>query len=326
MLDTMPPKTFPASDEVPHPIGDHPLWQESVFLTWGDVEQGIFGYHRIGQEANANDGKGLVTAWNGIATREGTRYGRYLLQPMRPEDRDASSFGATDLVRMSYDGTTTWTLNDADCAMSLNSVDFTPRYDLFRDGGSVVENFAQGHIEVGGTIAGSLRLGDRRFTIDGFAYRDHSWGKRDRGTMLSHRWIAGTFGPELTFNAASWHSTDGELRTFGIVCRNGRISYATDVDIVVYMEIDALSHRGGMIRLTLDDGDVIELYPKLVDAFMIQHHNTGTLDGMCEVEWNGRRGFCDLEISTNPRAGTAPVLPPIRATMEQGLSRREWTL
>ena len=66
----IPPKVFPASDEVPHPIGEHPLWQESVFLTWGDVEQGIFGYHRIGQEANANNGTGLVTAWKGIATRE----------------------------------------------------------------------------------------------------------------------------------------------------------------------------------------------------------------------------------------------------------------
>ncbi len=326
MNSMIKPRVFPPSDELPHPVGEHPLWQESVFLVWGDVKQGIYGFHRIGQECNANNGQGMVTSWNGIATREGVRFGRYLFEPMRPEDRHEGGFRATSLVSMAYDGTTRWHLDDPACTLDLVSTDYTPRFDLFKDGGTVVEDFAKGHIEVGGDIKGSVRLGTAEYAIDGMAYRDHSWGKRDRSTMLSHRWIAGTIGPELTFNATAWHGTDGSLQTYGIVCRHGEIAYATKVDIVVFMEIDALTHRGGILSMTLESGEIIELHPKLVDGFLTKHHNTGVVDALCEVEWNGRMGFCDFEISTNPRAGTGPIAGLVRATREQGLSRRDWSL
>jgi hypothetical protein len=319
--------TFPAVDELPHEVGEHPMWQESVFLTWGDRERGVFGFHRIGQEVNANGGAGLVTAWNGITTREGTRFRRYVLEELRPEDRHDRGFKASDGFSMDHDGTQTrWRIDDPDCSMDLTATDYTPRFDLYKDGGSVVDNFAAGHIEVGSAIRGTVRLGDRHYDIDGLAYRDHSWGKRDRSTMLSHRWIAGTVGPELTFNATAWHGTDGSLRTYGIVCRNGEVSYARSVDIVVYVEIDAISHRGGLLRLELEDGELIEISAKLIDGFLTQHHNTGCVDTLCEVEWNGLRGFCDLEMSTNPRAGTGPISGLVRAGNQNGLSTRDWTL
>jgi len=321
------PRFFPARDELPHEIGDHPFWQESVFFTWGDVERGVFGYHRIGQEANANGGKGFVTSWNGIATRDGLRYCRYLLATMRPEDRHAKGFLATDVFKMDYeDGKTRWRISDADCAMDLTATDFTPRFDLYRDGGTVVNDYAQGHIEVAGPVNGTLRLGKEHYDIDGLVYRDHSWGKRIRGTMLSHRWIAGTVGPELTFNATSWHGTDGTLMTYGIACRNGEVAYAREVDIVVHMEIDAYTHRGGILRMVLDDGDVIEIHPKIVDGFLTEHHQSAVIDAMCEVTWNGKKGFCDLEITTNPRGGERPVSALVRATKTQGLSNRDWKL
>ncbi|QGZ93780.1 DUF7064 domain-containing protein [Terricaulis silvestris] len=321
------PRVFPASDEVPHDIGEHPFWQESVFFTWGDHERGVYGYHRIGQEPNANDGKGYVTSWNGIATREGSRYCRYLLAPMRAQDRHAKGFLATDAFKMDYeDGKTRWRIEDADCSLDLHATDFTPRFDLYKDGGTVVNDYAQGHIEVAGPVRGTVRLGKEHFDIDGLVYRDHSWGKRIRGTLLSHRWIAGTIGPELTFNATSWHGIDGSLLTYGIVCRNGEITYAREVDILVHMEIDAYTHRGGMLRMVLEDGDVIELHPKIVDGFLTEHHQSAVIDAMCEVTWNGRKGFCDLEITTNPRGGERPVSALVRATKTQGLSKRDWTL
>jgi hypothetical protein len=327
MSSANPPRTFPAIDELKHEIGQHPLWQESVFLTWSDTKSGLFGFHRIGQECNSNGGTGMVTAWNGVTSREGTRFRRYLFQPLRPQDRPDNGFAAGDLSRVTFDGTTTrWTMNDPECALNLVSRDFTPRFDLYKDGGTVVNDFAQGHIEVGGTIQGSVQLGGRSIDINGLAYRDHSWGKRDRSTMLSHRWIAGTVGPALTFNATAWHGVDGSLRTYGIVCRDGEIVYAKEVDIVIFMEIDALSHRGGILRMVLEDGDVIEIKPKLIDAFMTQHHNTGCVDGMCEVTWKGFSGFCDLEVSTNPRAGTGPIVSLVRATMTDGITKRDWTL
>ena len=322
---TAPAVTFPAQDEVPHEPEEHPLWQESVFLVWADVERGIYGYHRIGQEVHAN-GSGMVTSWNGVTTREGLRFRKYLFEPMRSEDRTPQGFAAGPAISFSHDGeTTTWILEDPDCSFVLTASDYTPRFDLFRDGGSVSENFAAGHFEVGSRITGTVRVGDRTFEVDGLAYRDHSWGKRDRSTMLSHRWIAGSVGPALTFNATSWHGTDGSLRTFGIVCRDGEITYATDVDIVVFMEIDAISHRGGLLRMKLADGSTVNLLARHVDGFLVKHHNTANIDALCEVEWEGHTGFCDLEVSSNPRAGTGEVMGVVRAADVNGLSRREWS-
>jgi hypothetical protein len=328
MGKTEQPPSFPASDELPHEIGDHPFWQESVFFTWGDVERGVYGFHRIGQEPNANDGKGYVTAWNGVATREGLRWRHYLIETMRPQDRHPGGFRATDGFTMDYaDGQTRWRIDTPDCAMDLLATDFTPRFDFFRGSGTVVEDFAKGHIEAAGPAKGSLRLGEQRYAIDGLVYRDHSWGKRVRGTLLSHRWIAGSVGPELAFNAMSWHGTDGSLRTYGVACRNGELTYAREVDIVVFMEIDATSHRGGIVRMILDDGDVIEIRPKVIDGFLTEHHQSAIVDAMCEIEWNGRRGFCDLAVTTNPRGGERPVSGPlVRATRTQGLSTRDWSI
>ncbi|HVY85209.1 MAG TPA: hypothetical protein VG943_08750 [Caulobacterales bacterium] len=326
MNQRLTPRTFPPIDELPHAIGDHPFWQESVFFTWGDVERGVFGYHRIGHEPNANDGKGFVTSWNGIGTREGVRYCRYLLAPMRGEDRDANSMRAGNRFQYHHkDGVTRWRIADDVCSMDLTSTDYTPLFDLYPSGGAVTQYFT-GHTEVGGRVAGDLRLGDQSWKIEGTVYRDHSWGPRIRGTMLSHRWIAGTVGPELTFNATSWHGSDGSLKTYGIVCRDGEIMYAREVDILVNMEIDAYSHRGGMLRMVLDDGDVIEIHPKLVDGFLTEHHQSAVIDAMCEVSWKGRKGFCDFEITTNPRGGERPVSALVRATKEQGLSTRPWRL
>jgi hypothetical protein len=315
--------TYPESDERPHKVGEAPFWQESVVLVWSDLEHGYFGFHRLGHEPYANGGQGISTNWIGIATRDGTRFHRHANLPLRPEDRTADTFMATESCSAQFiGGTARWRIDEPDCQMDLIAEDFTPRFDLFRKGGTVVDDFAPGHIEAGGRVAGSIALGGKQVAIKGLAYRDHSWGKRDWGTLLSHRWIAGTVGPELTFNAASWHGTDGSLRSFGIVVRNGVIDYATEVDIVVLMEIDAQTHRGGTLRLTLGDGEVIELHPRVVDGFLTHHNGIGCVDELCEVEWQGLKGFCDFEISTNPRAGSGPISGLVRATMQQGLSQR----
>jgi hypothetical protein len=323
MADTEQPHIYPERDERPHPIGAPPFWQESVVITWADRATGWYGFHRLGHEPHANNGQGISTNWVGIVHRDGLRYHRHLNSPLRAADRTEDSFLGTDAFSARFSNNRArWIIDDPECRMDLVAEDFTPRFDLFRQGGTVVDDFAPGHIEAGSRVTGTLSLGGQQVAIDGLAYRDHSWGKRDWGTLLSHRWIAGTVGPALTFNAASWHGVDGSLRSFGIVVRDGKIDYATEVDIVVFMEIDAQTHRGGILSLTLDSGETITLHPKVVDGFLTHHNGIGCVDELCDVEWNGLAGFCDFEISTNPRRGAGPITGLIRATMEQGISRR----
>jgi hypothetical protein len=314
-------KFFPLEDEYPHPVGDDPWWQESVFLTWWDHKNGVGGFHRIGHEPRAGEG-GMATSWIGIFTQDGLRYRQHLYVPLRAGDRGTDTFRCSDAHAMRHDGRNAiWTIEDPDCRMHLEAGDYTPRFDLFQAGGTVTDDFAPGHFEAGGPIRGTLQLGDRRYEINGICYRDHSWGRREWSTLLSHRWIAGSCGPALTFNAASWHGTDGSLRSFGIVARDGRIDRA-DVDILVYMEIDACTHRGGRLTLNLHSGERIVLEPTPVDGAVTLHHNIACVDQLCLVDYNGHQGFCDFEITTNPRAGSGPIRSALRATMESGLSRR----
>jgi hypothetical protein len=314
--------TFPIEDEYTHPIGPDPLWQESVVITWYDLARGIGGFHRIGHEAHANQGQGVATSWIGLCTEDGRRYKRHDNLPLQPSDRGPDLFSVSGRHQMRFDGRACWSINEPDCQLQLIAEDYTPRFDLFRRGGTVTDDFAPGHLEAAGTVTGSLVLDGRRQAIQGLCYRDHSWGKRDWTTLLTHRWIAGTCGPQLTFNAASWHGTDGSLRSFGIVARNGVVTYARDTDIVVYMECDGVTHRGGRLSLTLPDGERIVIEPTAVDGFVTLHNNIACVDELCTFEYQGARGFCDFEVSSNPRAGSGPLSALVRATLTEGFSRR----
>jgi hypothetical protein len=41
---------------------------------------------------------------------------------------------------------------------------------------------------------------------------------------------------------------------------------------------------------------------------------------MCEAEGHGLKGYCDAEISSNPRAGKGPVLLSLNANTTEGFS------
>jgi hypothetical protein len=321
-LADVPTNTFPVQDEYSHAIGPDPLWQESVVVTWSDPKTGICGFHRIGHEAHANAGQGVATSWIGIATNEGTRFHRHDNLPLNQNDRARDRFRVSGLHEMHFDGRAHWSFDDPQCQLRLVADDYTPRFDLFRRGGTVTDDFAPGHLEAAGRITGEVVLDGRRYAVNGLCYRDHSWGKRDWSTLLTHRWIAGTCGPQLTFNAASWHGTDGSLRSFGIVVRDGVVVYAEKVDILVYKECDGVTHRGGRLALTLPGGDSIVIEPKVVDGFVTLHNNIACVDELCTFEYQGAEGFCDFETSDNPRNGSGPLSALVGATMTQGLSRR----
>ena len=315
--------TFPIDDEYSHPVGKDPNWQESVVIVWFDLKSGIGGFHRIGHEAHANNGAGVATSWLFITTTDGARFRRHDNHPLQASDRARDLFGVAGKHQLRFDGRANWSVDHDQCQVRLVAEDFTPRFDLFRHGGTVTDDFAPGHLEAAGTVKGEVTLAGKHYQVDGLCYRDHSWGKRDWTTLLTHRWIAGTCGPPLTFNAAAWHGIDGSLRKFGIVVRNGEVTYAKDVDIVVYQECDGITHRGGRMTLTLPDGEKIVVEPKVIDGSLTLHNNVACVDELCSFEYQGAQGFCDFEISTNPRAGRGPILSLVNATLQEGLSHRD---
>lgn len=313
-------KKFSDHDEMPHEAGAHPAWQESVLIHWYDRNAGIGGLQRIGHEPHRNGGQSVL--WSNVFTTSGVRFRRcHEGVPFEPGDHFAEGFGSGPTHRFWFDGLPRWSVEDEGISVDLEVHNLFPIIDVIHeDMGTLSESFAANHFEAAGRILGSATIAGRRIEIDGYCYRDHSWGVRDwSNALLTHRWITGTFGPALSFGLTTWHGADGKLSKFGFVVRDGEITYTEDVDVVMFMEADGITHRGGEATLQLSDGKSYLVRFRAVDGAIFMRGAIACLDVMCEAECDGMIGYCDGEISTNPRLGNSPVTLAMRADIGDGL-------
>ncbi len=162
-----------------------------------------------------------------------------------------------------------------------------------------------------------MTIGGESFDIEAWCHRDHSWGERRWDTLLSHRWVSGCAGPALSFGSISWHSVDGNLARFGYVVRDGEVTIAERVDMTVHMACDALTYTGGEVTWWLPGGDVVSVAPKVEAAYLNLHEGIAFVDAVSTFEYEGRTGFCDFEVTANPRGGTAPVTQCLLATQRE---------
>ncbi|MGH9042013.1 MAG: DUF7064 domain-containing protein [Acidimicrobiia bacterium] len=309
--------------EAPSPADD-PWWQESVVLTYWDEAAGLGGLFRLGHEV----GQGTATAWVGVVTDAGERYRWYRgALPMSDADRTSDGVGlaAAGVTSVLEDGQLRWRADRPEFSCDLAVTDFYPMTNLWQlgDSSSLAREFAPEHWEASGRVTGTVRLGDRSYAIDGLHHRDHSWGTRKWNTIRTHRWIAGTVGPDLSFMGLSWLVNDGTLVTEGYVNRSGETLTASEIDIVAYVEVDGLSCRGGRVRMALPDGTEVAFEADRVDGLLTLHRDVACVDSISRIRTaDGRTGFCDFETTHNSRGGVEPVIVTVGAAMDDGLSRR----
>jgi len=303
------------------PSGDE-WWQDSAFVVWHAADAGIGGVIRIGHEPD--HAGGVVALWFGLVTEDGRRYRRNTSLPLTAADRLDNGFGAHGgSYQLVWEDTLRMRVDDEDCHVDLAIEDFYPRTDFFpATAGTLVDDFASSHFETSGRITGTVRLGDAEYEVDGLCHRDRSWGTRRWDTLLNHRWIPGTVGPELSFGSISWHGSDGSLRQFGYVVRDGEVVRAEEVDVVVAIEADGVSPRGATATWRFADGEEFVLECTPIDGVVFVQHEVVSMDNICAVSVDGRRGFCDLELSTNPRGGTRPLTLALGAALQDGLTER----
>ena len=133
--------------------------------------------------------------------------------------------------------------------------------------------------------------------------------------------VAATFGPEATLFAVSVLSSDGRLADFGCVIRDGELTYASDLDIVTYLERDGITHRGGHVRMVMGDGEVLEMEAEVLQkgAVSWMANQAAINDTMCRITWGDRVGICDFEVSNNASAGATEPVHAINGFVEDGL-------
>jgi hypothetical protein len=311
---------FTERDEASHPPSEHPLWQESVLLHWYDRQKGIGGWHRIGHEPNNQGGR--IALWSFMFDHSGWQYRRCGELPLTPADRPEHGFGAGKALAFAYTGgAARWTVDDGPLSARLECRNLSPLIDPFPPDAEVAAKRFPNHFEAAGRVTGEVVYEGRRISIDGFGYRDHSWGPRDwQKGMLNHRWFTGTLGEEITFAAITAQSQSGNLIRVGYVHRDGKTARARSVDVVAYMEPDGLTHRGGRLSLVLEDGERIEIRMAARAGVVFQRGTVVMVEMMCEAEGLGLRGYCDAEISSNPRNGAGPVLLALNAATAEGFA------
>lgn len=313
-------RIYEPEDNLLHEHDGDPNWQESHWFMWR--APGIGGLHRLALHPVT----GMATFWCGVMTSEGTCY-RDQAYGIPMAEQPANAFVVSPAQQLHFDekGGVRILIDEPGCQVDLRYENHFPMA-RYLDREQMPTAGSPDHYEASGTVVGTVTIDGRVLEIDGVAFRDRSWGPRDYTHTLSHRWVAGTFGPDLSFSATGVAAIDGSYFTDGILIRDGKVVRAAKTDIVVHIEGDSFTHRGGRVVLTLPDGEDVAIDIETLDATMFtvgQNDSYAEIDSICVARNGDRVGFCDLEAGFNPRNGRDLPVLTLRANRETGLTKRD---
>lgn len=310
---------FPPEHDCNHPITDDPSFQESNLFVWHDLETGLGGFWRIGQEAVV----GRVNSCFGVFTHDGLRFRSNIDgAEMSASDRSDTHMSCGNELRVDLDQLH-MQANFSDCEARLTFEDFHPRYDYFSITNRPGRKGGLGHhFEVGGRMIGQIRLGDRELEINALAYRDRSWGPRPWGIMRGTRWWPAVFGPDLIAHVSASVLEGYPHGCYGYVIRDGVPYSMSESDLAVTLDYDAIGPRSGSAPFVLDNGERGELLHQRTDAIVMHVHGYTAVESIGTAHWGERVGMSLLEVSTNPAGGSKPPTLALAANMTDGLSRR----
>ncbi|MFN9525612.1 MAG: hypothetical protein ACK561_16435 [Pseudomonadaceae bacterium] len=307
--------------EGPQKPGNDPFWQDSVVLVWWDLENQVGGMHRIGHEVNVAGGP-QVALWNYLFSPHHI-FKREDRLPLRANDRDGRTFNSgDDTCVFEYTDHPVWRINDRDVSAELHVTDHHAPVDIYPKKGAMADDVAPNHMEVAGRVSGELTLMGKHYTINGLAFRDHGWGNRKWDVFVGHRWMAGVLKDGTMLFAQTFHSSDDQLVRFGCVIKDNTLTYAKHVDILMYLEPDGVTHRGGRVEMTLSTGEVIQLEcTPLQKGIVSWLHGIACVDTLCRIEHDGVEGICDFETTNNALRGSQRPGLAVNGVLDNGMTQ-----
>lgn len=309
------------AQEGPQVPGSDPFWQDSVVLVWWDLENKVGGMHRIGHEMNVAGGP-QVTLWNYVFSPEHI-FKRDDRIPLRAGDRDGRRFNSgDDTCIFEYTDHPVWIINDTDVSAELHIEDYHAPVDIYPKKGAMADDVAPNHMEVAGRVSGELTIKGKHYHVNGLSFRDHGWGTRKWDVFVGHRWMAATLSDGTMLFAQTFHSSDDQLVRFGCIIKDNVITYCKNVDILVYLEADGLTHRGGRVVMTLSTDEVIQVEcVPLQKGIVSWIHGIACVDTICRLEHNGIEGICDFEVTNNSLRGTHRPTLALNAIVDNGMTQ-----
>lgn len=205
-------------------------------------------------------------------------------------------------------------------AVDLEFTDLYPPTSWHEGDAGALADLGAGHVETSCTYTGVVTVDGSETTVQGLGHRDQSWGPRTLDIVRNHRWVAGTCGPALSFSLEVLHVAGAPVQTFGFVVRDGERASVADLEILVTLDHDGLTPRGYQANVTLTSGEELTLVSETIHAVLYNHRGPLTaIDGLATVRCGELTGTCDLNIITNPLAGTSKPTVLLGGSVDDGL-------
>jgi hypothetical protein len=158
-------------------------------------------------------------------------------------------------------------------------------------------DFSLGHFNQHTRVRGEIHLGEERWPVDGYGWRDHSWGPRYWQNILFDRLFMANFGADRGLMLLKIANRDGQVRRGGVLQIDDRYEEITDFDIfnewndakdpTSFLLTVRTAQRSAIIRGRIlncaplrnrrEEGGVL-LESRIAECFT-------------ELDWDGRQGF-----------------------------------
>ncbi|WP_146049677.1 hypothetical protein [Novosphingobium sp. HII-3] len=299
--------------DCPHQSTSDPSWQESDCYWFYDHKVGVGGFHRIGQKPNKGTGQLMLFVFKVDGERfllNAPERAEVALGPDARQSRKQVVAGhsaeALGGGRMRYK----WSEPESSAEIEFYESFYTPRNWPSSANTAHFEDSvnSDGHLECGGKIRGTVRIGKNEYNIDALAHRDRSWGKRSDTAPMMHRYrmYTGTCGTDLSFASFFLDFNETTPVTMGFVDRNGMQEPIENLRVAVTFDYDGLTPLGSVGVMTLKSGEKITIESKVVQGHLTPIPAIGSFsqDNISTFEYNGKTGFVNLELSTNPGRGS----------------------
>jgi hypothetical protein len=240
-------------DEYPHQPGPERNFNESVYSNAFDRATGLGGWMRIGNRPN--EGRAELSVCLYLPD------GRIACQFQRPAIDGNTGFHAGGLrvdvleplrgIGMEYDGELLLLpgpepLRDpptmiATAARVAGAVQWRHEGVSPVHGGMPVgprqrtaygRRFSLAHFNQHTRVTGTVRVGGQSWSLDGYGWRDHSWGPRYWQNVHWYRLFMAAFGPHRGFMLLKITDRRGKTLRTGVLLVDGEYEEVVDLDVV----------------------------------------------------------------------------------------------